>query len=90
MLERGFISPSKSPVAATCFFMKKKDGTRRLVVDWRKLNVITKKDQYGLMCTEDIMENLRGATVFSKFDLRTGYNLVRIKKGDEWKMAFKM
>lgn len=89
MLAKDFIQPSKSPVASPCFFIPKKDSKKRLVVDWRKINAITVKDQYPLPRTDEIMDRVRGSKVFSKFDLRNGYNLIRIKKGDEWKTAFR-
>lgn len=89
MLGRGFIQPSKSPIAAPYFFVPKKDTTSRLMVNWQRLNDITIKDQYPLPRTDEIVDRLRGATIFSKMDLRWGYNLVRIKEGDEWKTAFR-
>ena len=89
MLAKGYIRKSKSPVASPCFFVKKKDGKRRLVVDWRRINDITIKDQYPLPRIDDIMNQLRGSKIFTKLDLKAGYNLVRIREGDEWKTAFR-
>ncbi|KAF8748833.1 hypothetical protein RHS01_10525 [Rhizoctonia solani] len=70
-------------------FVPKKDGSRRLVVDYRRLNNRTKKNVYPLPCPDDLMAQLRGAKVFTKLDLRWGYNNVRVKEGDEWKTAFR-
>src|SRR6202020_2045707 len=90
MLNKEFIQPSKSPIASPCFYVPKKDSiTNRMVVDYRKINDITIKDQFPIPRTDEIVDRVRGATIFSKFDLRWGYNLLRIKPGDEWKMAFR-
>src|SRR6202020_960184 len=90
MLKKGFIQPSKSPIASPCFYVPKKDSmTNRMVVDYRKINDITIKDQFLIPRTDEIVDRVRGATIFSKFDLRWGYNLLRIKPGDEWKTAFR-
>ncbi|KAF8754225.1 hypothetical protein RHS01_06321, partial [Rhizoctonia solani] len=70
-------------------FVPKKDGSRRLVVDYRRLNSRTKKNVYPLPRPDDLMAQLRGAKVFTKLDLRWGYNNVRVKEGDEWKTAFR-
>ena len=87
-LTKGYIVPSKSPMASPVFFVKKKDGKLRLVQDYRKLNDITVKNQYPLPLATDIINKLRGAKIFTKFDVRWGYHNVRIKEGDEWKAAF--
>jgi hypothetical protein len=89
MLGKGFIQPSKSPVASACFFVPKKDSKDRLVIDYRKINDITIPDQYPLPRTDEIIDRFRGMKWFSKMDLRWGYNLVRIADGDEWKTAFR-
>lgn len=88
-LSSGRIRPSKSPLASPFFFVKKKDGRLRPVQDYRKLNKITVKNQYPLPLIPELLNKLQGATVFSKFDIRWGYNNVRIKEGDEWKAAFR-
>ncbi|KAB5589419.1 Retrotransposable element Tf2 [Ceratobasidium theobromae] len=82
------IQQSTSPVAAPAFFVKKSDGSLRLVVDYRKLNNITISDQFPIPRQDDLLEKLQRAKVFSKLDLRWGFNNVRIKEGDEWKTAF--
>ena len=88
-LEKGFIRPSKSPAGAPMLFVKKKDGSLRLCVDYRALNGITIKNRYPLPLIPELISKLRGATIFSKIDLRGAYNLVRIRPGDEWKTAFR-
>lgn len=88
-LRKGYIRPSKSPAAAPVFFIKKKDGTLRMVVDYRRLNEITVKNRYPLPLTMELVDALQKAKVFTTLDLRWGYHNVRIKKGDEWKAAFR-
>lgn len=87
-LRKGYIRPSKSPIASPVFFIKKKDGKLRFVQDYRRLNEITVKNRYPLPLVADIVSRLKDATYFTKFDVRWGYNNVRIKEGDEWKAAF--
>ncbi|KAK3528917.1 hypothetical protein QTP70_012864 [Hemibagrus guttatus] len=87
-LAAGHIRPSTSPVAAGFFFVGKKDGGLRLCIDYRGLNAITIRYPYPLPLVPAALEQLRGARVFSKLDLRSAYNLVRIRKRDEWKTAF--
>lgn len=88
-LRTGRIRPSKSPMAAPVFFVKKKDGSLRLVQDYRKLNAMTVKNRYPLPLISDLVDKLRNARYFSKLDVRWGFNNVRIKEGDEWKAAFR-
>ena len=88
-LRTGRIRPSKSPMAAPVFFVKKKDGSLRLVQDYRKLNNMTVKNRYPLPLISDLVDKLRNARYFSKLDVRWGFNNVRIKEGDEWKAAFR-
>jgi hypothetical protein len=87
-LRKGYITPSKSPMASLVFFIKKKDGKLRLVQDYRKLNDITIKNRYLLLLPEDIINRLLGAKYFSKFDVWWGYTNVCIKEGNKWKAAF--
>jgi hypothetical protein len=89
-LRKGYIAPSKSPIASPVFFIKKKDRKLRLVQDYRKLNELTIKNRYSLPLASDIVNRLRQARLFTKFDMRWGYNNIRIKEGDEWKVAFTM
>ena len=82
------VRPSSSSAGAPIIFVKKPDGTLRLCVDYRGLNAVTKKNRYPLPLINELFDELRGATVFSKLDLRGAYNLLRIKEGDEWKTTF--
>ena len=88
-LASGRIRPSKSPVAAPVFFVKKKDGGLRFVQDYRRLNAVTVKNSYPLPLISELVNKLRKARVFTKLDVRWGFNNVRIKEGDEWKAAFR-
>ncbi|KAL0147880.1 hypothetical protein M9458_056801, partial [Cirrhinus mrigala] len=87
-LAKGFIRPSTSPASAGFFFVKKKDGSLRPCIDYRSLNEITVKYRYPLPLVPSALEQLRSAKYFTKLDLRSAYNLIRIKEGDEWKTAF--
>ncbi|KAK3561631.1 hypothetical protein QTP86_011254 [Hemibagrus guttatus] len=87
-LALGYIRPSTSPAASSFFFVAKKDGGLRPRIDYRALNRITVKFRYPLPLVPAALEHLRGATIFTKLDLRSAYNLIRIRKGDEWKTAF--
>ncbi|CAJ0945591.1 unnamed protein product [Ranitomeya imitator] len=89
-LEKGHIRPSSSPLGAGFFFVAKKDGSLRPCIDYRLLNKITVKFQYPLPLLSDLFARIKGASWFTKIDLRGAYNLVRIKQGDEWKTAFNM
>jgi len=84
----GRIRPSKSPMAALVFFIKKKDGSLQLVQDYRALNSMTVKNKYPLPLIFELVSQLRGARYFTKLDVRWGFNNVHIKPGDEWKAAF--
>jgi len=83
------IQPSKSPIAALMFFIKKKDGSLQLVQDYHALNVITVKNRYPLPLISELISQLRGAKYFTKLDIWWGFNNVYIKLGDEWKVAFR-
>src|SRR6202040_1325242 len=80
---------SISPLASPFFFVKKKDGKLRPTQDYRKLNEATIKNRYLLPLISELVDRLRGAKVFTKMDVRWGYNNIRIKEGDEWKAAFR-
>ena len=86
----GIMEPAdpKCPIAALMFFVWKKDGTQQLVIDYQKLNKITIKDSYPLPCIDEMMDRLCGSEYFTKFDLKSGYNQIRIRPGDEWKTTF--
>lgn len=85
-LRKGYIRKSKCPLAAPVFFVKKKDGKLRLVQDYRKLNAVTIKNRYPIPRITDLIDSLSQAKIFTKIDLRWGYNNVCIKQGDEWKI----
>ena len=87
-LHTGQICPSKSPMAAPVFFIKKKDGSLRLVQDYRVLNFMMVKNKYPLPLISELVSQLRGARYFTKLDVRWGFNNIRIKPGDKWKVAF--
>jgi hypothetical protein len=87
-LTRGTIRESRSPYAANFFFVKKKDGKLRPVQDYRPLNKWTQKDRNVSPLIPQVIDRLSGCTLFSTFDVRWGYNNIRIKDGDEWKAAF--
>ena len=87
-LAKGYIRESKSPMASPFFFVGKKDGTLRPCQDYRYLNEGTIKNAYPIPLISELIDKLHGATVFTKMDLRSGYNNVRIKDGDQWKAAF--
>ena len=69
LLEKGFIRPSVSPWGAPMLFVKKKDGTLRLYIDYRQLNKLTVKNKYPLPKIDDLFDQLKGASIFSKIDL---------------------
>ena len=89
LTEQGFIQPSKSPYGAPVLFVKKKDGTMRMCIDYRALNKITIKNRYPLPRIDELLDRLHGARYFSKFDLRSGYYQVRIHPDDVNKTAFR-
>jgi hypothetical protein len=88
LLSKGFIRPSSSPWGAPTLFVDKKDGSRRLCVDYRSLNVITIKNKYPLPHIEDLFDQMRGAKVFFKIDLRSGYHQLKIRMEYIPKTAF--
>ena len=87
-LKKGYIRESKSPQSSPFFFIDKKDGSLRPVQDYRRLNEFTIKNSYPLPLIQEITESMRNSGVFTKMDVRWGYNNVRIKDGDQWKAAF--
>ena len=89
LLDKGFIRPSVSPWGAPVLFVKKKDGTLRLCVDYRQLNKLTVKNKYPLPRIDDLFDQLKGASIFSKIDLRSGYHQLKIKDVDVHKTAFR-
>ena len=89
LVKAGFIRPSKSPFGAPILFVKKKDGTMRMCVDYRALNNITIKNSYPLPRVDELFDRLQGARFFSKIDLRSGYHQIRISEEDIPKTAFR-
>ena len=89
LLDSGFIRPSVSPWGAPVLFVKKKDGSMRLCIDYRELNRITVRNRYPLPRIDDLFDQLQGAKSFSKIDLRSGYHQLRVKEQDISKTAFR-
>jgi len=87
-LKKGYIQPSKSEQTLLVFFIGKKDGGKCMVMDYCKLNRQTVKNNYPLPLITELVDNMGSKRVFTKMDLRWGYNNVQIKEGDEWKAAF--
>jgi hypothetical protein len=87
--EKEFIRPSMSPWGALVLFVKKKDGSLRLCIDYRELNKVTIKNKYPLPRIDDLFDQLQGARVFSKIDLQSRYHQLRIKEGNIPKIAFR-
>ena len=89
LLGKGFIRPSTSPWGTPVMFAKKKDKTLRLCIDYRQLNRVTIKNRYPLPRINDLFDQLRGARVYSKIDLRTSYHQLRVREADIPKTAFR-
>nr|GEW89709.1 putative reverse transcriptase domain-containing protein [Tanacetum cinerariifolium] len=87
--DRGFIRPSSSPRGAPVLFVKKKDGSFRMCIDYRKLNKLTVKNRYPLSRINDLFDQLQGSIVYSKIDLRSGYHQLRVREEDIPNTAFK-
>jgi hypothetical protein len=85
---KGFIRPSSSPWGAPVLFVKKKDGTQRMCMDYRSLNEVTIKNKYPLPRIENLFDQMKGASVFSKIDLRSGYHQLKIWESDIPKTTF--
>ncbi|GJW34829.1 reverse transcriptase domain-containing protein [Tanacetum coccineum] len=86
--DKGFIRPSHSPWGAPVLFVKKKDGSLRMCIDYRELNKLTVKNRYPLLRIDDLFDQLQGSQFFSKIDLRTGYHQLRVHEDDIPKTAF--
>ncbi|GJR13774.1 putative reverse transcriptase domain-containing protein [Tanacetum coccineum] len=88
-LNKGFIRPSSSPWGAPVLFVKKKDGSFRMCIDYRELNKLTVKNRYPLPRIDDLFDQLQGSSVYSKIDLRSGYHQLRVREEDIPKTAFR-
>ena len=89
LIEKGLIRPSHSPWGAPVLFVKKKDGSLRLCIDYREINKATIKNKYPLPRIDDLFDQLAGSAVFSKIDLRSGYHQLKIREEDVPKTAFR-
>jgi len=89
LLKKGFITPSASPWGAPVFFIRKKDGTLRLYIDYKELNKITIKNKDPLLLTNGLFDQVQGVGVFSQIDLRLRYHQLRVKAEDIPKTAFR-
>ncbi|GJS72149.1 putative reverse transcriptase domain-containing protein [Tanacetum coccineum] len=87
--DKGFIRPSSSPWGAPVLFVKKKDGSFRMCIDYRELNKLTVKNRYPLPRIDDLFDQLQGSSVYSKIDLRSGYHQLRVREEDILKTAFR-
>jgi hypothetical protein len=90
LLDKGYIHPSTSPWGCSSLFVEKKDKELHLCVDYRPLNAVTIKNKYPLPCVDILFDQLAGAQVFSKIDLRSGFHQIKIRAEDIPKMAFMM
>ena len=88
LVSKGFVRPSTSPWGAPVLFVKKKDGSLRLCIDYKELNKVTIRNQYPLPQIDDLFDQLQGARVFSKIDLRLGYHQLKVQSEDVPKTAF--
>jgi hypothetical protein len=88
LLDKGYIHPSASPWGCPALFVKKKDNSLRLCVDYRPLNVVTIKNKYPFPRIDILFDQLAGAKIFSKIDLRSGYHQIKIRPSDIPKLAF--
>ena len=89
LVSKGFVRPSTSPWGAPVLFVKKNDRSFRLCIDYRELNKVTIRNHYPLPRIDDLSDQLQGAKVFSKIDLRSGYHQLKIQSEDVPKTAFK-
>nr|GEZ30951.1 putative reverse transcriptase domain-containing protein [Tanacetum cinerariifolium] len=87
--DKGFIRPSSSPWGAPVLFVKKKDGSFQMCIDYRELNKLTVKNRYPMPRIDDLFDKLQGSSVYSKIDLRSGYHQLRFREEDVSKTAFR-
>ena len=89
LLDKGFIRPSVSPWGAPVLFVRKKDGSLRMCIDYRQLNKVTVKNKYPLPRIDDLFDQLQGASYFSKIDLRSHYHQLKVRECDIPKTTFR-
>ncbi|GJV16189.1 putative reverse transcriptase domain-containing protein [Tanacetum coccineum] len=89
LTDKGFIRPSSSPWGAPVLFVKKKDGSFRMCIDYKELNKLTVKNRYPLPRIDDLFDQLQGSSIYSKIDLRSGYHQLRVREEDIPKTAFR-
>ncbi|GKD36433.1 putative reverse transcriptase domain-containing protein [Tanacetum coccineum] len=89
LFDKGFLRPSSSPWGAPVMFVKKKDGSFRMCIDYRELNKLTVKNRYPLPRIDDLFDQLQGSSIYSKIDLRSGYHQLRVREQDIPKTAFR-
>ncbi|GJW52468.1 putative reverse transcriptase domain-containing protein [Tanacetum coccineum] len=89
LTDKGFIRPSSSPWGAPILFVKKKDGSFRMCINYRELNKLTVKNRYPLLRIDDLFDQLQGSSIYSKIDLRSGYHQLRVREEDIPKTAFR-
>ncbi|GJS17578.1 putative reverse transcriptase domain-containing protein [Tanacetum coccineum] len=89
LFDKGFIRPSSPPLRALILFVKKKDGSFRMCIDYHELNKLTVKNRYPLLRIDDLFDQLQGSSVYLKIDLRSGYHQLRVREEDIPKMAFR-
>ena len=89
LLDKGFIRPNISPWGAPLLFVRKKDGSLRMCINYRQLNKVSINNKYPIPMIDELFDQLQGASQFSKIDLRSGYHQLRVRDSDILKKAFR-